>query len=215
MTGGELSLEQLDLQWDPTRRVYQAPPQLKAAGGVFVVDDLGRQRVPVRELLNRWVVPLEHRRDYLTLTTGRKIVAPFDCLVIFSTNLEPRSLADEAFVRRIHYKIEVPDPGREEYERIFRACCDERRIPFDEEALEYLFGEIYANGTVEPRACHPRDVLDHLENLAEYRGEPARLSPTLLEKACQTCFLLADQSSSRWTGRTRSVSGSSLPKSGI
>ncbi|NIP80445.1 MAG: hypothetical protein GWM90_14985, partial [Gemmatimonadetes bacterium] len=88
--GGELTLEQLDLQWDPTGRMYQAPPQLKAAGGVLVVDDLGRQRVPVRELLNRWVVPLEHRQDYLTLRSGRKIVVPFDCFVIFSTNLEPR-----------------------------------------------------------------------------------------------------------------------------
>ncbi|NIP60725.1 MAG: hypothetical protein GWN82_24625, partial [Gemmatimonadetes bacterium] len=113
VTGGELTLEQLDLQWDSTGRMYQAPPQLKAAGGVLVVDDLGRQRVPVRDLLNRWVVPLEHRRDHLTLRSGRTIVAPFDCFVIFSTNLEPRSLADEAFLRRIHYKIEVPDPGRE------------------------------------------------------------------------------------------------------
>ena len=189
VTGGELTLEQLDLQWDPTRRIYQAPPQLKAAGGVLVVDDLGRQRVPVRELLNRWVIPLEHRRDHLTLTTGKTIVVPFDCLVIFSTNLEPRSLADEACVRRIHYKIRVPDPGRGEYERIFEACCAERDIPFDESALSYLFDEIYGNGEVEPRGCHPRDLLDHLENLARYRGEPPRLSRELLEKACQTCFL--------------------------
>ncbi|MDX1566235.1 MAG: hypothetical protein R3223_00445 [Longimicrobiales bacterium] len=189
VTGGELTLEQLDLQWDPTRRIYQAPPQLKAAGGVLVVDDLGRQRVPVRELLNRWVIPLEHRRDHLTLTTGKTIIVPFDCLVIFSTNLEPRSLADEAFIRRIHYKIQVPSPGRDDYERIFRACCAKREIPFDETALAYLFEEIYENGGVEPRGCHPRDLLDHLENLARYRGEPPRLSRELLGKACRTCFL--------------------------
>ena len=189
VTGGELTLEQLDLQWDSTGRMYQAPPQLKAAGGVLVVDDLGRQRVPVRDLLNRWVVPLEHRRDYLTLRSGRKIVVPFDCFVIFSTNLEPRSLADEAFLRRIHYKIEVPGPGREEYERIFRSCCEEREIAYDDGALDYLFDEVYGKGTVEPRGCHPRDILDHLQDLAEYRGQPARLSPKLLERACESYFV--------------------------
>ena len=190
ITGGELTLDQLDLQWDPSGRMYQAPPQLKAAGGVLVIDDLGRQRVPVRDLLNRWVVPLEHRRDYLTPRSGRKMVVPFDCFVIFSTNLEPRSLADEAFLRRIHYKIEIPGPGREEYERIFRGCCEERDIPFDERAVEFLFDEFYGDdGTIEPRRCHPRDVLDHVCDLARYRGEPAHLSPDLLEKACRSYFL--------------------------
>jgi len=189
VTGGELTLEQLDLQWDATGRMYQAPPQLKAAGGVLVVDDLGRQRVPVRELLNRWVVPLEQRRDHLTLRSGKKIVVPFDCFVIFSTNLEPRDLADEAFLRRIHYKIEVPDPGRDEYERIFRSCCEERDIAFDEGALDYLFSEFYEKGSVEPRRCHPRDVLDHLRDLAGYRGQPASLTPQLLEDACRSYFL--------------------------
>lgn len=189
VTGGELTLDQLDLQWDPSGRMYQAPPQLKAAGGVLVVDDLGRQRVPVRDLLNRWVVPLEQARDYLTLRSGRKIVVPFDCFVIFSTNLEPRSLADEAFLRRIHYKIEVPGPVREEYERIFRSCCEERDIAFDEDALEYLFAEFYGEEAIEPRRCHPRDVLDHLRDLAGYRGELPRLSPKLLEQACRSYFV--------------------------
>jgi hypothetical protein len=189
MTGGELTLEQLDLQWDPTGRMYQAPPQLKAAGGVLVVDDLGRQRVPVGDLLNRWVVPLEHRRDYLTLTSGRNIVVPFDCFVIFSTNLEPHALGDEAFLRRIHYKIEVPNPCRDEYERIFRACCEKRGIAFDAAALDYLFDEFYGKGAIEPRRCHPRDVLEHLQDLAGYRGESARLSPNLLEQACRSYLL--------------------------
>jgi len=189
VTGGELTLEQLDLQWDASGRMYQAPPQLKAAGGVLVVDDLGRQRVPVRELLNRWVVPLEQRLDYLTLRSGRKIVVPFDCFVIFSTNLQPRDLGDEAFLRRIHYKIRVPDPDRGEYEKIFRACCKERDIPYDEGALEYLFSQFYENEQIEPRRCHPRDVLDHLCDLARYRNEPPLLTPELLERACQSYFV--------------------------
>ena len=189
VTGGELTLDQLDLQWDPSGRMYQAPPQLKAAGGVLVVDDLGRQRVPVRDLLNRWVVPLEQRQDYLTLRSGRKVVVPFDCFVIFSTNLEPRSLADEAFLRRIHYKIEVPGPDRAEYERIFRACCTERDIVFHKDALAYLYDDFYAGEGVEPRRCHPRDILDHLRDLAGYLGEDACLSPRLLERACRSYFL--------------------------
>jgi SpoVK/Ycf46/Vps4 family AAA+-type ATPase len=189
VTGGELTLEQLDLHWDASGRMYQAPPQLKAAGGVLVVDDLGRQRVPVRDLLNRWVVPLEQRRDYLTLRSGRKIVVPFDSFVIFSTNLEPGDLGDEAFLRRIHYKIEVPDPERAEYDRIFRRCCEERGIDFDAEALDFVFDEFYGDGSVEPRRCHPRDVLDHVKDLAEYRGEPAQLSSELLGQACRSYFL--------------------------
>jgi predicted ATPase with chaperone activity len=192
VTGGELTLGHLDLQWDSTGRMYQAPPQLKAAGGVLVIDDLGRQRVQIPELLNRWGVPLEHRQDYLTLRSGRTIVVPFDCFVIFSTNVEPRSLADDAFLRRIHYKIEVADPGRAEYEEIFRSCCEERGIEYDERALDYLFEEFYENGGIAPRRCHPRDVLDHVRHLADYRGEPARLDSDQLEQACRSYFLPAN-----------------------
>jgi hypothetical protein len=192
LTGGELTLEHLDLQWDASGRMYQAPPQLKASGGVLVIDDLGRQRVQVTELLNRWGVPLEYRQDYLTLRSGRTLVVPFDCFVIFSTNLEPRALADDAFLRRIHYKIEVGEPSRAEYEDIFRACCEDQGVAFDENALDYLFDEFYANGANPPRRCHPRDVVDHVRHLAEYRGEPASLTPSLLEPACRAYFLPPD-----------------------
>jgi predicted ATPase with chaperone activity len=194
--GGELTLEQLDLQWDRIGRVYQAPPQLKAAGGVLVIDDLGRQRVEVRELLNRWGVPLENRQDHLTLTSGRKLVVPFDCFVIFSTNLDPRSLADDSFLRRIHYKIEVSDPDRADYERIFRSCCEERGIVYEETAVQYLFAEYYEKARIPPRRCHPRDVLSHIEDLADYRGTPARLELSLLEPACRSYFLASDGAAS-------------------
>lgn len=189
VTGGELTLDQLDLRWDPAGRMYQAPPQLKAAGGVLVVDDLGRQRVPVEDLLNRWVVPLEQRRDYLTLRSGRKLVVPFDAFVIFSTNLEPEELGDEAFLRRIHYKIHVTSPDRDEFSRIFRECCHARSIAFDEEAVDWLFQRYYGEDGVEPRRCHPRDVLDHLVHLSDFRGEPPALAPGLLEPACRSYFL--------------------------
>lgn len=188
VTGGELTLEQLDLQWDSSGRMYQAPPQLKAAGGVLLIDDLGRQRVAIDDLLNRWGVPLEHRQDHLTLRSGRKMIVPFDCFVIFSTNVQPRELADDSFLRRIHYKIEVSDPDRDEYEQIFRGCCEERTIEFDRGALDFLYDEFYGRG-IAPRRCHPRDVLDHLVDLAAFRGEPVRLAPELLERACQSYFL--------------------------
>jgi hypothetical protein len=189
MTGGELTLEQLDLQWDAAGGMYQAPPQVKAAGGVLVIDDLGRQRVQVQELLNRWGVPLEQRQDHLTLRSGRSIVVPFDCFIVFSTNLEPRSLGDDSFMRRIHYKIHVPHPGRDEYERIFRYGCEERGIRFDPAAVDYIFDEFYGDGNVSPRRCHPRDVLDHLRDLATYRGEAPRLDRDLLDLACRSYFL--------------------------
>lgn len=189
ITGGELTLEQLDLQFDRTSGMYQAPPQLKAAGGVLVVDDLGRQRVEVHELLNRWGVPLENRQDHLTLAGGRRLVVPFDCFVIFSTNLQPDELADDAFLRRIHYKIEVPDPDRADYEGIFRSCCAERGIAYESAAVDYLFAEVYSP-RIAPRRCHPRDILDHVCDLAGYRGVPASLERGLLQQACRSYFLL-------------------------
>lgn len=189
VTGGELTLDQLDLQWDSTGRMYQAPPQLKAAGGVLVIDDLGRQQVKIRDLLNRWGGPLEHRQDHLTLRSGRKMAVPFDCFLIFSTNVQPRELADDAFLRRIHYKIHVSAPDRAEYERIFQGCCEERAIEFDPAALDYLFGHVYGTDGITPRRCHPRDILDHLQDLADYRGESVRLDRGLLERACQSYFL--------------------------
>ena len=188
-TGGELSLEQLDLRFDPHARFYRAPLQVKANGGVLIIDDLGRQLVRPDELLNRWMVPLEKRTDFLTLHTGHSFPVPFDCLLIFSTNLEPSELVDEAFLRRIHYKINMRSPSREEYAEILQRCCEEKSIEFDPGSVETIFNEYYDRHGIPPRGCHPRDIVLHLCDLARYeRGEPT-LGGGRLQEACESYFL--------------------------
>ncbi len=189
LVGGELSMESLDLQFDRRGKVYQAPFQMKANGGVLIVDDFGRQRVPPRDLLNRWIVPLERRVDYLTLHTGVKFPVPFECLLVFATNIAPDHLVEEAFLRRIHYKIRVESPTREQYEEIFRRCCDERSLPYAPAATAQIFRDYYQRLGIEPRACHPRDVLEHLLDIARYRGLPRKLSPHIIDAACRSYFL--------------------------
>ncbi len=158
LTGGELTLDQLDLRYDPFTKLYQAPFQVKANGGVLIVDDFGRQRVPPRDLLNRWIVPLEKRIDYLTLHTGGKFPVPFDCLLIFATNLDPAELVEEAFLRRIHYKIPVVDPTRAQYEEIFERVLHRTRPELRPRGgRAYIFTEFYDKHGIPPRGCHPRD----------------------------------------------------------
>lgn len=189
ITGGELTLEQLDLQYDRYAKMYQAPFQVKANGGVLIIDDFGRQRVPPRDLLNRWIVPLEKRIDFLTLHTGVKFSLPFDCLLVFSTNLNPEELAEEAFWRRIHYKVYVDSPDRPRYEEIFRRCCDERGIPYDPRGLEYIYRRFYQQDAIPPRGCHPRDLLDHLIDTARFMEIEPELNKDLLDRACHSYFL--------------------------
>lgn len=188
IVGGELTLEALDLTYNPTARYYEAPLQLKANGGMFLIDDFGRQQVHPRELLNRWIVPLEKRIDYLTLHTGKKIEVPFDELIVFSTNLEPRDLVDEAFMRRIQNKIRIHNPSPEAYREIFRRQCRAFGIPFDQEQLIYLLREHYINPKRELRACHPRDLLRTLTGIARYHNRPPQLTTELLDRACQVYF---------------------------
>jgi len=188
LTGGELTLDQLDLRYDPFTKVYQAPFQVKANGGVLIVDDFGRQRVPPRDLLNRWIVPLEKRIDYLTLHTGGKFPVPFDCLLIFATNLDPAELVEEAFLRRIHYKIAVVDPTREQYEQIFERMCAARGLSYDPAAIEHIFTEFYQHG-IAPRGCHPRDIIAHVEDIAKYREIRPQLTTDLVDRACRSYFL--------------------------
>jgi predicted ATPase with chaperone activity len=189
ITGGELTLEGLDLVYDKFARIYEAPLQLKANGGMLLIDDFGRQQVSPRQLLNRWIVPLEKRVDYLTLHTGKKIEIPFDQLIVFSTNLQPKDLVDEAFLRRIQNKIHVTNPSVDIYREIFRRQCDALGVPFDQNGLVYLLREYYVKPKRELRSVHPRDILRTLIGIARYHNISPVLSPKLLDRACQTYFV--------------------------
>lgn len=189
VTGGELTLEGLDLVYDSVSKYYEAPFQMRANGGMFLIDDFGRQQVRPRELLNRWIVPLEKGVDFLTLHTGRKIELPFDVLIVFATNLAPTDLVDEAFLRRIRHKIEVSDPSFEEYREIFRRVCAQKGVPYDENALAYLLQEHYIKPRIPLRACHPRDIVDQLIDIARYQNRPPVLVKDLIDKACEAYFV--------------------------
>jgi hypothetical protein len=189
VVGGELTLDMLDLRFNATSRFYEAPIQLKANGGVFLVDDFGRQRIRPQELLNRWIVPLESRVDHLTLHSGKKFQVPFDTLVVFATNLAPESLADEAFMRRIPYKIAVGDPGLDEFTRIFEMNCRRRNLRFHRVMVAYLQRRHYAPANRPLRACHPRDLLDQVTALCRYRGIEPAITRELLDAACASYFV--------------------------
>jgi predicted ATPase with chaperone activity len=189
MVGGELTLDALELSYNPTSGFYRAPVQAIANGGVLVIDDFGRQQVAPRDLLNRWIVPLESRVDFLTLQSGQKIELPFMVLVIFATNIKPAELVDEAFLRRIHYKVFAESPTVTEFTRIFENCCKERDLPFERGLVEHLLQSYYAPRKIALRGCQPRDLIDQVLSLAEYRGEPHRLTTELLEAACAGYFV--------------------------
>ncbi len=189
VTGGELTLEGLDLTYNEASKYYEAPFQVKANCGMLLIDDFGRQLVRPRDLLNRWIVPLEKRVDYLTLHTGRKIEVPFEVLIVFSTNLEPKDLVDEAFLRRIRHKIYVGDPTFEEYRKIFKRVCKSRGVPYDDEALAYLLKEHYLKPGRPLRSCQPRDIVDELIDIARYLNVEPVLSRDLINRACEAYFV--------------------------
>jgi predicted ATPase with chaperone activity len=188
MVGGELTLEALDLSYSSQMGFYGAPVQTKANGGVLVIDDFGRQRAAPRDLLNRWIVPLESRVDFLTLETGQKFDLPFQVMVVFATNVKPAELVDEAFLRRIHYKVFAENPTRSEFLQIFAGCCQARGLEYDENLAEALIARIRARN-IRFRGCHPRDIIDQALAHAEYLGEPLELTPELLEAACAAYFV--------------------------
>jgi hypothetical protein len=189
VVGGELTLKMLDLTFNPISKFYEAPIQMKANGGVFVVDDFGRQRIPPRDLLNRWIVPLESRVDFLTLHTGRKFEIPFNVFIIFATNLKPESLADEAFLRRIPYKIRAKNPTVSEYTQIFDLVCRKRNVAFDPVMVEYLQRKYYQPRKLQMRACHPRDLVDQVIDMCRYQQREPAITRELLDAACASYFL--------------------------
>jgi hypothetical protein len=208
--GGELTLEMLDLSFNEISKFYEAPLQLKANGGVFVVDDFGRQRIRPRDLLNRWIVPLESRVDYLTLHTGKKFEIPFDVLIVFATNLNPESLADEAFLRRIPYKIYAKNPTPEDFSRILAMNCHRRGLTFDPVVVEYLVRRYYEPRGLEMRACHPRDLVEQVVNLCRYEGRQPAITRDLLDKACASYFI-DEQASRSASGKPRKGASRARP----
>lgn len=189
IAGGELTLDNLDLVYNPTTRTSAAPFQMKANNGVFLIDDFGRQAMPPQALLNRWIMPLERRVDYLTLVTGQQIQIPFDTLIIFSTNLDPEALVDEAFLRRIRYKIYFPDPTPEQFRQIFKRYCETRGVPYHNEALKYLIRGHYLPQRRKFRACHPRDLVDQIVDIARFSGLRPQLSRELIDDAAESYFV--------------------------
>jgi MoxR-like ATPase len=189
MVGGELTLEGLDLVFDDTNKFYEAPFQVKANGGILLIDDFGRQQVRPRDLLNRWIVPLENRVDYLTLHTGRKIEIPFDVLVVFSTNLPPRDLVDEAFLRRLRHKIEISNPSFEDYREIFKRVSQSKGIPYSDQGLAYLLQEYYLKRNRKMRASHPRDLCDQILDIARYLSTEPTMTNEMIDRASQAYFV--------------------------
>jgi len=187
ITGGELNLQMLDLKYNPDSNYYQAPLHVKSNGGIFLIDDFGRQLCSPKELLNRWIVPLENRIDYLTLSSGQKFQVPFEQLTMFSTNLDPKDLVDEAFLRRMRHKVEILAPKRDIYEKIFAANC--KRLGFNTcpEAVEFLYERYYDRGRC-PRASDCRDLLETVQSICRFRRIPVQLTRDLMAEAA-TSFI--------------------------
>lgn len=188
IVGGELTLEQLDLTYRAGQRSYEGPFQLKANGGVLLVDDFGRQKVKPTDFLNRWIYPLEKGMDFLTLGSGKKIEVPFEQLLIFSTNLDPRDLGDEAFWRRIRYMIETPSPSETEFKKIFTGLCQKNKIAFDETAYSHLVEKFYTQTKREFRSVHPRDILNRASDHISYYNLEPKLTEEVVNMACRCSF---------------------------
>ena len=193
ITGGELSLDMLDLVYNPTARTYQAPLQMKSSGGVFIVDDLGRQQDPPQKLVNRWILPLEENRDILQLQSGEKFEVPFDTLVIFSTNFHPNAIFDKAALRRIFFKIKIDGPNQENYLKIFAMVARKRKMPLDERTLMHLLkvkyptiNNVYAN-------YHPVFLIDQMISICNFEGIPHQMSPELIDRAWDNMFVREEE----------------------
>lgn len=189
LVGGELAIEMLDLQLNPLERYYTAPVQMKANNGLLIIDDFGRQRIRPEELLNRWVVPLDRKIDFLTLAGGRKIEVPFDVFVVFATNLDPATLVDEAFLRRIQSKVKLDCTGPDQFHEIFRRICESFDLTYQRHVVDKIIEMIQDEYRQPLRPCHPRDLAQHIRWAAEYSGIKAELSDTTAAEACRIYFV--------------------------
>jgi hypothetical protein len=193
ITGGELSLDMLDLVYNPTARTYQAPLQLKSTGGIFIVDDLGRQAEPPQKLVNRWIVPLEEGRDILALQSGEKFEVPFDTLVIFSTNFHPNEIFDKAALRRIFFKIKIDGPNQEMFLRIFAMVARRKGMPLDEAALLHLLKEKYPTIDNVFANYQPVFLIDQMIAICQFEGLPLQMSPELIDRAWANLFVRQEE----------------------
>ncbi|KIC30874.1 ATPase [Leisingera sp. ANG-S5] len=189
ITGGELSLDMLDLVYNPTARTYQAPLQLKSTGGIFIVDDLGRQAEPPQSLVNRWIVPLEESKDILALQSGEKFEVPFDTLVIFSTNFHPNEIFDQAALRRIFFKIKIDGPNQENFLKIFAMVARKKGMPLDEAALVHLLKKKYPTINNIYANYQPVFLIDQMISICEFEGIPYQMSPELIDRAWANMFV--------------------------
>ena len=190
ITGGELTLEMLDLEYDTTAKFYEAPPQVKAMGGVFIIDDFGRQLVQPKDLLNRWIIPLERRVDYLKIHTGKKFDIPFDELVIFSTNLSPKTLMDPGLMRRVKYKLRMDPPTMTDFVTIFRQVCRTHNLELPDHILSFLIEDFYPGHDGACAAFHPTFIVEHAISTCRYMGREPRLSLELVQDALENIFLM-------------------------
>jgi len=189
VVGGELTLTDLDLVFNPVSKFYEAPFQLKAAGGLLLVDDFGRQQVRPTDLLNRWIIPLENQTDFLTLHPGRKVEVPFNELIVFSTNLPPKDLVDEAFLRRLRHKIRIGDPSFDEYRSIFVSVAESKNIPFNEESLAYLIKNWYIKPNRNLRGSHPREICNQILDISKFLGCKPEMTRELIDQAADAFFV--------------------------
>lgn len=199
IVGGELTMDSLDLRYDPVAKFYEAPLQMKANCGMFLIDDFGRQQISPAQLLNRWIVPLETEIDLFRLQTGQTFQVPFKQLIVFSTNLDPDQLVDDAFLRRIQMKVGVFSPDEKMFYRIFVTMCESLKVPFDRDAFVYLIQEWYRKPKRTLQAVHPRDILKVIVSLCDYMDEPYRMTPELIDEACRSYFVDANQASGNKT----------------
>ena len=188
VVGGELTMEQLEVTLNTATNVSEAPLQMKSNCGTLVIDDFGRQRMTTDQLLNRWIVPLEKRYDFLNLASGKKIQVPFDQLIVFSTNLEPKDLVDDAFLRRIPYKIEVTDPDESSFRDLLKIMSPKLGVEYDEDAVNYLIEKHYRAVNRNLRCCQPRDLILQIRNYCRYVGKPAKMTPENFDFAVENYF---------------------------